>query len=190
MGVARAEQRQSVPCSRTDSCHGRISFIDTARALAVLMMIQGHVLDALLQPGYRTTPAFHVWSFLVLQHRTTRGSIGRLSLESYRIAVPAVPWAAYMLLGATENAEQPRGQQGAGNLHKHLAWNAARVKRPSFDCAREVQGARQCNRGGGQDGRDRDPAVASPRRRKSHQLNRESFVLKQLLVIDNGVIAA
>jgi uncharacterized membrane protein len=42
----------------------RLVFVDLARVLAILMMIQGHVLDALLSSDYRTAAAFHVWSFL------------------------------------------------------------------------------------------------------------------------------
>ena len=41
----------------------RLAFIDLSRAVATLMMIQGHTLDVLLLPVYRTTAGFHVWSF-------------------------------------------------------------------------------------------------------------------------------
>lgn len=41
----------------------RLGFIDLARAAAALLMIQGHALDVLLLPLYRTGMGFHVWSF-------------------------------------------------------------------------------------------------------------------------------
>ena len=40
----------------------RVVFLDLARAAAALMMIQGHTVDALLNPVYRTTAAFHAWT--------------------------------------------------------------------------------------------------------------------------------
>jgi uncharacterized membrane protein len=41
----------------------RVIFIDVARVLATLMMLFGHTVDALLHTTYRTTTAFHVWTF-------------------------------------------------------------------------------------------------------------------------------
>ena len=41
----------------------RVIFIDLARALAVLFMLYGHALDALLAPRYRTGTWFDVWTF-------------------------------------------------------------------------------------------------------------------------------
>jgi uncharacterized membrane protein len=41
----------------------RVIFIDLARALAVLFMLYGHALDALLDPRYRTGTWFDVWTF-------------------------------------------------------------------------------------------------------------------------------
>jgi uncharacterized membrane protein len=41
----------------------RVIFIDLARALAVLFMLYGHVLDALLAPRYRIGVWFDVWTF-------------------------------------------------------------------------------------------------------------------------------
>ena len=40
----------------------RVIFIDLARALAVLFMLYGHALDALLAPEYRTGTWFDVWT--------------------------------------------------------------------------------------------------------------------------------
>ncbi len=42
----------------------RLGFVDLTRAFAVLMMMQGHTLDALLLPAYHTGAAFHGWTFL------------------------------------------------------------------------------------------------------------------------------
>jgi len=42
----------------------RVVFIDLARALAVVMMVQGHALDTLLAPAYRTGAGFDGWLFL------------------------------------------------------------------------------------------------------------------------------
>ncbi|MBS1818875.1 MAG: DUF1624 domain-containing protein [Acidobacteria bacterium] len=41
----------------------RVIFIDLARALAVVFMLYGHTVDALLAPEYRTGPVFEVWQF-------------------------------------------------------------------------------------------------------------------------------
>lgn len=42
----------------------RILFIDLARAVAVLLMVQGHTIDALLAPEYRTTLQYNAWLYL------------------------------------------------------------------------------------------------------------------------------
>lgn len=41
----------------------RSGFADVARAVAVLMMLQGHTLDAVLANEFRTGPVFATWSF-------------------------------------------------------------------------------------------------------------------------------
>jgi len=41
----------------------RVVFIDLARVTAILLMVQGHTIEALLAVEYRATAAFHVWSF-------------------------------------------------------------------------------------------------------------------------------
>jgi surface polysaccharide O-acyltransferase-like enzyme len=56
--VAVADER-AAPVSRP----GRVVFVDLARVVAILLMVQGHTLDALLAPEYRTSAAFHAWSF-------------------------------------------------------------------------------------------------------------------------------
>lgn len=40
----------------------RVAAIDAARAVAALMMVQGHTVDALLDVSYRETMAFHLWT--------------------------------------------------------------------------------------------------------------------------------
>uniref|UniRef100_A0A7V3E761 DUF1624 domain-containing protein n=1 Tax=Ignavibacterium album TaxID=591197 RepID=A0A7V3E761_9BACT len=51
--------------TQTDKKH-RIIFIDLMRAFAVLQMVQGHTVDALLSPEYRLLdyPAYAVWNFM------------------------------------------------------------------------------------------------------------------------------
>jgi uncharacterized membrane protein len=43
---------------------GRILFVDLARAIAVLLMVQGHTIDALLHPDFRTTLQYNAWLYL------------------------------------------------------------------------------------------------------------------------------
>lgn len=43
---------------------GRILFVDLARAIAVLLMVQGHTIDALLDPSYRTSLEYNAWLYL------------------------------------------------------------------------------------------------------------------------------
>lgn len=51
------------PSAGSISTRRRVVFVDLARVIAILLMIQGHTLDALLGSEYRTTTAFYVWSF-------------------------------------------------------------------------------------------------------------------------------
>jgi uncharacterized membrane protein len=41
----------------------RVIFIDLARAVAVVFMLYGHTVDALLAPEYRSGPVFDIWQF-------------------------------------------------------------------------------------------------------------------------------
>jgi len=43
---------------------GRILFVDLARAVAVLLMVQGHTIDALLHPDFRTSLQYNAWLYL------------------------------------------------------------------------------------------------------------------------------
>lgn len=56
----------ALPAPGTTSAPGRsrILFIDLARAVAVLLMVQGHTIDALLAPEYRTTLQYNAWLYL------------------------------------------------------------------------------------------------------------------------------
>ncbi len=56
----------ALPAPGTASAPGRsrILFIDLARAVAVLLMVQGHTIDALLAPEYRTTLQYNAWLYL------------------------------------------------------------------------------------------------------------------------------
>lgn len=49
--------------ARRPSGATRVIFIDLARALAVVFMLYGHTVDALLAPAYRSGPLFDVWQF-------------------------------------------------------------------------------------------------------------------------------
>jgi uncharacterized membrane protein len=42
----------------------RVVFIDLARAVAVVMMVQGHAIDTLLAPPYRSGPGYDGWLFM------------------------------------------------------------------------------------------------------------------------------
>ncbi len=42
----------------------RVVFIDLARAAAVVMMVQGHAIDTLLAPTYRSGPGYDGWLFM------------------------------------------------------------------------------------------------------------------------------
>ncbi|MGE0039970.1 MAG: heparan-alpha-glucosaminide N-acetyltransferase domain-containing protein [Vicinamibacterales bacterium] len=72
------------PASRAAS-PARIVFIDLARALAVLMMIQGHTIDTLLVPEARAGVAYEAWLFL-------RGltSVSFLTLSGIAVSVTAM----------------------------------------------------------------------------------------------------
>jgi uncharacterized membrane protein len=50
--------------SQSSGVHAhRVIFIDLARALAVVFMLYGHAVDALLDPSYRVGSWFEVWTF-------------------------------------------------------------------------------------------------------------------------------
>ena len=54
----------TAPSSGPTPAGGRILFIDLARAIAVLLMVQGHTIDALLHPDYRTSLQYNSWLYL------------------------------------------------------------------------------------------------------------------------------
>ena len=69
----------------------RVIFIDLARTIAVLFMVQGHTLDALLAPAYRQGPLFRVWVF---QRGLTSCTFLLLSGFAFSIATSR-HWAAH-----------------------------------------------------------------------------------------------
>lgn len=71
-------------------------FIDLARALAVLFMLYGHVLDALLAPEYRTGRWFDLWSF---QRGLTSSLFLLLAGFAFSIATTR-HWATHLRLSA------------------------------------------------------------------------------------------
>jgi uncharacterized membrane protein len=61
---SRSESATAVASAPSPRVHShRVIFIDLARALAVLFMLYGHVVDALLAPEYRQGAWFDVWTF-------------------------------------------------------------------------------------------------------------------------------
>jgi uncharacterized membrane protein len=70
----------------------RVIFIDLARALAVLFMLYGHVLDALLAPEYRVGTWYDVWQF---QRGLTSSLFLTLSGFAFSIAT-ARHWASHL----------------------------------------------------------------------------------------------
>ena len=54
----------SAPAAAPRAGSGRILFIDLARAIAVLLMVQGHTIDALLHPDFRTSLQYNAWLYL------------------------------------------------------------------------------------------------------------------------------
>jgi uncharacterized membrane protein len=70
----------------------RVIFIDLARALAVLFMLYGHTLDALLAPQYRAGTWYDVWQF---QRGLTSSLFLTLSGFAFSIAT-ARHWASHL----------------------------------------------------------------------------------------------
>lgn len=54
----------AAPAAAPTASGGRILFVDLARAIAVLLMVQGHTIDALLHPDYRTSLEYNAWLYL------------------------------------------------------------------------------------------------------------------------------
>lgn len=79
---------------RTGAHASRVIFIDLARALAVVFMLYGHTVDALLAPAYRTGMVFNVWQF---QRGLTSCLFLLLSGFAFSIAT-ARHWASHLVL--------------------------------------------------------------------------------------------
>lgn len=56
--------RVAAPAAAPTASGGRILFVDLARAIAVLLMVQGHTIDALLAPDFRTSLTYNAWLYL------------------------------------------------------------------------------------------------------------------------------
>jgi uncharacterized membrane protein len=56
--------RVAAPAAAPTASGGRILFVDLARAIAVLLMVQGHTIDALLHPDFRTSLTYNAWLYL------------------------------------------------------------------------------------------------------------------------------
>jgi uncharacterized membrane protein len=52
------------PAVASPASPGRVIFIDLARAVAVLLMVQGHTIDALLHPDLRWSLSYNAWLFI------------------------------------------------------------------------------------------------------------------------------
>ena len=70
----------------------RVIFIDLARALAVVFMLYGHTVDALLDPAYRSGRVFDVWQF---QRGLTSSLFLLLSGFAFSIATTR-HWASHL----------------------------------------------------------------------------------------------
>jgi uncharacterized membrane protein len=86
----RVEQVERVEEGRSRS--RRVIFIDLARALAVVFMLYGHAVSALLDPRYKTGTWFDIWTF---QRGLTSCLFLLLSGFAFSIAT-ARHWAAHM----------------------------------------------------------------------------------------------
>jgi uncharacterized membrane protein len=78
--------------TRRPSGATRVIFIDLARALAVVFMLYGHTVDALLAPAYRSGRLFDVWQF---QRGLTSGLFLLLSGFAFSIATTR-HWASHL----------------------------------------------------------------------------------------------
>jgi uncharacterized membrane protein len=72
----------------------RVIFIDLARALAVVFMLYGHAVDALLAPQYRTGPIYDLWQF---QRGLTSSLFLLLSGFAFSVATTR-RWASHVRL--------------------------------------------------------------------------------------------
>ena len=61
--VDKSTSASTAAASEPRSRSRRVIFIDLARALAVVFMLYGHAVSALLDPRYRTGAWFDVWTF-------------------------------------------------------------------------------------------------------------------------------
>jgi uncharacterized membrane protein len=75
----------------------RVIFIDLARALAVVMMVYGHAVSALLAPAYRTGAWYDAWTF---QRGLTSSLFLLLSGFAFSVATTR-HWATHLHPGAT-----------------------------------------------------------------------------------------
>lgn len=72
----------------------RVIFIDLARALAIVFMLYGHTIDAILAPEYRTGTVFDIWQF---QRGLTSSLFLLLSGFAFSIAT-ARHWQSHLTL--------------------------------------------------------------------------------------------
>ncbi|HQZ40595.1 MAG TPA: heparan-alpha-glucosaminide N-acetyltransferase domain-containing protein [Vicinamibacterales bacterium] len=63
-GLEPADGARLAVSAHASGISSRAVFLDLARAVAILMMIQGHTIDAVLVPSARAGTWFAVWSFL------------------------------------------------------------------------------------------------------------------------------
>jgi uncharacterized membrane protein len=62
--IASPAARPAAPSGTPSATRGRILFVDLARAIAVLLMVQGHTIDALLHPDFRNSHPHNAWLYL------------------------------------------------------------------------------------------------------------------------------
>jgi len=92
VGVVQADPK--VPRRNAGAHASRVIFVDLARALAVIFMLYGHTIDALLAPQFRSGMLFNAWQF---QRGLTSCLFLLLSGFSFSIAT-ARHWAIHLTL--------------------------------------------------------------------------------------------
>ena len=91
-GAVAAPRGAAVPETAPGVHARRVIFIDLARALAVVLMVYGHTISALLAPEYRSGPWYDVWMF---QRGLTSSLFLLLSGFAFSIATTR-HWPAHM----------------------------------------------------------------------------------------------
>src|SRR4051795_11431898 len=90
-------QEENTRPRQTGAHATRVIFIDLARALAVVFMLYGHAVDALLAPAYRSGQLFDLWQF---QRGLTSALFLLLSGFAFSVATTR-HWALHVSLSSS-----------------------------------------------------------------------------------------